>query len=590
MPLCRCFGCMDVFDSDISSICPHCGCDQEAPYDELYLPPGTQFENKYVLGKHIGRGGFGITYVAWDSVLQKKIAIKEYFPDEVVTRDEETGAVCPHNDKEYQYETELRNFIDESKILSKLNRQPGLVHIYDVFATNNTAYIVMEFVDGVQLSAILKERNEPLPYKEVVEYAIPVLESLENVHNKGVIHRDIAPDNIMKLKDGNVKLIDFGSAIIVQDDDIEIPVRLKRGYAPYEQYSEYGKQSVETDIYAMGAVLYHLITGKIPTESFSRKTNDELKKPSELGIQIDPLIENVIMKALSVEKEDRFHSCLEFAKALKEPIALRVQQATQYKEQQEKNEFKKKFILIISIVALFVAGIVGIIIFSQNSSSTRIEQIGLSDETPEMMDLCDGKTSIYNAFSAYTEKGLTVEFVVISRDDENFKDEWKNYQPDTIVEQSIEKGTEIGDDETLVLTIVGSDGKTVNDDIKKQYVDWVVMPSEEVLIKLGYNDAKDLLEKYGLEVDGRSTTINDGSQKDAEGVIQKIESAEFGEKVDVGATIKISYFDYVSTTTTTTTTAPATTRQSTTKSTTRQSTTTTKSSNSGSSGSEFDLS
>lgn len=323
MAICKCLGCMSDFDSSISLICPHCGYDQDTPKKEAYhLDPGHMLADRYIIGKSIGAGGFGITYVAWDTVLAKKLAVKEYFPSEFATRMIGTTEVCSYDgQKAYQFEAGLKSFVDEALRLAKLNQMDGIVHIYDSFVDNCTAYIIMEYVEGDTLMGILKQ-NGPLPYQQVIEYIVPVLNALDEVHKEGIIHRDIAPDNI-KVDGNKVTLLDFGAARnATTQHSKSLSVIVKPGYAPEEQYRSHGNQGPWTDVYAMAAVMYHLITGKLPQESVERNLKDELKTPTELGFTLPVPLENAIMNALNIKAEHRIQSAKEFADALSGVIEL----------------------------------------------------------------------------------------------------------------------------------------------------------------------------------------------------------------------------------------------------------------------------
>ena len=319
----KCINCMNDFDISQSTVCPHCGYDQSTPKKESYhLDPGYMLNNRYIIGNAIGSGGFGITYIAWDTVLEKKVAIKEYFPTEFGTRLLGDTEVCPYDgEKSYQFEAGLNSFVDEALRLAKLNSLPHIVHIYDSFAANYTAYIIMDFVEGKTLMELLREKG-PLPYEEVIKYIVPVLDVLDKVHQEHIIHRDIAPDNI-KVNGDDVVLLDFGSARTATTHySKSMSVLVKPGYSPWEQYSSKGNQGPWTDVYAIAAVMYHLITGKIPKDSCYRVDDDDLKTPTEMGFPIPEKIENAIMNALNVKPEYRIQSAKEFADALRGDIEL----------------------------------------------------------------------------------------------------------------------------------------------------------------------------------------------------------------------------------------------------------------------------
>ena len=365
----KCLNCMEDYDSSQSSVCPYCGYDPNTPKKENYhLDPGSLLNGRYLIGRTIGAGGFGITYIAWDMVLDKKVAIKEYFPTELCTRMLGENEVCAYDgEKTYQFEAGLNSFVDEALRLVKLNNLPNIVHIYDSFAANYTAYIIMEYVDGKTLMDLLKESG-PMPYEKVVEYIVPVLDVLERVHAEGMVHRDIAPDNIKINHNGEVVLLDFGSARnATSQNSKSLSVLVKPGYSPWEQYRSQGNQGPWTDVYAIGAVMYHLITGKLPQDSSERIVNDELKTPTEMGYPIPKNIENTIMNALNVKLEFRIQSAKEFADALRGEVQMeRVVDKTKDKTVVKLSKRAK-----ISIAASAAVAVLAIIIMILSSSSVK---------------------------------------------------------------------------------------------------------------------------------------------------------------------------------------------------------------------------
>lgn len=314
----RCMGCMEELSSNLE-VCPNCGYKKGTPPENaLHLAPETILSGRYIIGRVLGSGGFGVTYLAWDLEMERKVAIKEYLPKDFATRFPGQTVVSVFGGEQTQFfETGLNSFVDEAKRLAKFNSLNGIVNIYDSFLENETAYIVMEFLDGETLRDLAK-REKKIPYQQAVEYIIPVLRELEKVHAEGIIHRDIAPDNIFLTKDGKVKLIDFGAskyATYLHSKSLSAVV--KSGYSPEEQYRSRGKQGPWTDVYAISATLYRLITGEVPVDAQDRKNINEpeniLKKPSELGIDIPANVETAIMNGLNLYAENRYQTAKEFA-------------------------------------------------------------------------------------------------------------------------------------------------------------------------------------------------------------------------------------------------------------------------------------
>ncbi|MDO4274210.1 MAG: protein kinase, partial [Eubacteriales bacterium] len=312
-----CLGCMEEIQDNVT-ICPYCGYKEDTPVDEAYyLSGGTLLAQRYIVGKVLGYGGFGITYIGWDVLLKRKVAIKEYFPSDFVTRGVESTKITIYSGDAYtQFQAGLTRFISEAKSLAQFNHTDGIVHIYDCIQENGTGYIIMEFLNGQTIKEILKFKNK-YSYEEAEAVILHVLDALEEVHKTGIIHRDIAPDNLFITKDGEIKLIDFGAArYAASSKSKSLSVILKPGYAPEEQYRAHGEQGPWTDVYGVGATFYRMITGVRPEEAIERLIDGHIQSPSSLGIDIPLQKETALMKSLSVKKEGRFQTVAEFKEAL----------------------------------------------------------------------------------------------------------------------------------------------------------------------------------------------------------------------------------------------------------------------------------
>ena len=318
----RCLGCMAEYENGLK-MCPLCGYEAGKITDSpLHMLPGTILLDRYLVGKVIGYGGFGVTYIGWDSILQQRLAIKEYLPSEFATRSMGQADVTVFGgNKAQQFADGMAKFIDEAKRLAQFQSEDGIVRVYDSFETNNTAYIIMEYLDGETLTTFLN-REGKVPIEKAVEMVTPVIRSLETVHKAGIIHRDIAPDNIMIAKDGKVKLIDFGAArYATTSHSRSLTVIIKPGFSPEEQYRSRGDQGPHTDIYALGAVLYRMVTGETPPDALERRAFFENKKkdilvPPSKSCKIPKNIENAILNAMNVRIEDRTSSAGAFLQQL----------------------------------------------------------------------------------------------------------------------------------------------------------------------------------------------------------------------------------------------------------------------------------
>ncbi len=279
------------------------------------LPVGTILNSHYAIGQLLGQGGFGITYLAYDLTLNRRLAIKEFFPISTVFRKGINVEVLPGKNSEFK--NSQARFNREAEILARFNSSPGIVHITDLFSENGTTYFVMEYIEGMSFRNYLSEHDGKISYEDALRILTPVMNVMEDVHQSGLIHRDIAPDNIYITAKGEIILLDFGAFYVNNSQDEENrKAVLKKGYAPVEQYDLNGKQGPWTDVYAMGAVFYRSITGIVPQESSLRLSNDHLERPSSLGIKLPSAAEEAIMKALSVKIDDRFQSMALFSKAL----------------------------------------------------------------------------------------------------------------------------------------------------------------------------------------------------------------------------------------------------------------------------------
>lgn len=237
-------------------------------------------------------------------------------PSGLATRHSDKYSVALTGRGQADYQSGMERFLDEARILAKLQNTPNIVSVQNYFKENNTAYFVMEYIDGMSLKAYIASQGGKIPYDQALTILMPVMQALTQVHSLNLTHRDISPDNISITSKGESKLLDFGAARFSIGDEKSVSVILKHGYAPEEQYSSKGNQGPWTDVYAMGATLYRCVTGELPPDSIMRVHNDTLKKPSELGISLPPYVEQSILKALAVKAEDRFPTMAAFIEGL----------------------------------------------------------------------------------------------------------------------------------------------------------------------------------------------------------------------------------------------------------------------------------
>ncbi len=275
------------------------------------LQPGTVLcGGKYTIIKKIGEGGFGITYKAVQNGLNRSVCIKEYFPAGRCIRATHAHTVCVHGAGEDVFQKYRQAFVKEAKMLATLHH-PNIVEVIDVFDENNTSYMVMAFIEGKSLQSIV-DSSGPLPYPEAVNYIAQITNAVGYIHERHILHRDIKPDNIMITADYKAILIDFGSAREFEHDKTQVHTSmLTHGYAPTEQYTSNSRKGSYTDIYAIGATMYFVLTGRIPMEAAARLT-EQMPAPKELAADIPDEVNRTILKAMQLKAENRHQTVQEF--------------------------------------------------------------------------------------------------------------------------------------------------------------------------------------------------------------------------------------------------------------------------------------
>ena len=314
----RCIYCMEELRTRLIT-CPHCGRSlEQQDSDPRYLKPETVLQGKYIVGAALGAGGFGITYVGWDTTLERKVAIKEYYPRLYSRRDDDgntvTASAMNATDK---FNAGLDRFLQEAKSLRELHGVEGVVAVDNFFRENGTGYIIMEFLEGKDVRTMLKESTERVDYEWCRRVILTILDTLSKIHEKGILHRDIAPDNVLVTKEGIIKLIDFGAARHEEGIEVENTESLvKPGYSPIEQYTSITPQGPYTDLYATAALMYFMVTGEKPPSAIDRRDGAVLAAPSDMGVKIPEKAEMGMMMCLNIMPEHRLESAKEFMETL----------------------------------------------------------------------------------------------------------------------------------------------------------------------------------------------------------------------------------------------------------------------------------
>lgn len=318
----RCYGCMNIKKE--GSVCERCGFDDSCQNESHQLPLGTVLNERYLIGKVLGQGGFGIVYLGWDLYQNMQVTVKEYFPGGIVTRENTTSIklLNKSEEEEQMFQNSKKRFMREAEILAQLSDIQEIVRVTDCFFANHTVYLVMEYIQGITLKQYVKERGGKLMAEEAFELLHPVMKALDRIHRLGIIHRDVSPNNIMLLSHGGIKLLDFGIAKDVgkawQDKELTRPTEavLKEGYAPVEQYQTKGRLGPWTDVYALCATLFYCMTGEEPPAALERLLGKEEISFIDHGARMTEETEQILCHGMAIRSSDRISSMDELYKEL----------------------------------------------------------------------------------------------------------------------------------------------------------------------------------------------------------------------------------------------------------------------------------
>lgn len=428
----RCYTCFKEYD-EAYQVCPHCGSiEVKKPNEPIHLAPGTVLANRYILGLAVGSGGFGIVYSAWDMKLETIVAVKEFFVSRLVTRAEGLKNLIITKKSQEEFEYRKERFLAEARNMAKFGSHRSIPNVFEFFEENNTAYIVMELLHGSALNDYLNKSGGKIDIDFAIMIANEVGMALKSLHEQNIIHRDVAPDNIYICsgKEIKIKLMDLGAAKLADSTDEVIDIILKPGYSPTEQYDNSKNIGSWTDIYALGATLYVMLTGVKPDESTNRKIKDEVVPPHLLNPLISENMSNAIMKAMAVERHMRFKNVQDFLSAINGerkiiPLA-----------KEKKRRSLKRFL---GIAVAFVVLCVGSIAVYNTYHNKQKKELLDSADIVVWFSVPDGSTE-EDAMNAIKEdfeqkyENVTVEFEAI---------------PEAEYEDRIKKAAEQGDLPTL---------------------------------------------------------------------------------------------------------------------------------------------
>lgn len=413
----RCLNCMQLYD-DQYEVCPYCGFVIGTPPMEPYhLHPGVRLQNRYVIGTVVGFGGFGIIYRAWDERLETMVAIKEFYPSGIVQRIPGEKEVIIYTGRgKKEFENGISRFLVEAQNMAKFSTHTNIVNVYDFFEEHHTAYIVMEFLNGVSLKQYVNSMNGRMETGQAIEIISSVCDALKDIHKEGIIHRDISPDNIFICEGGKVKLFDLGAArFSTGEEEKTLSVILKPGFAPPEQYRSKSKQGPWTDVYALAATLYRIVTGVVPEESVNRIVEDNLLAPNEIDPSISDNFSNALMKGMALNQDLRFQNIEQFQAAI-----LNKKKVTEIKKELKKRKRKRLVGITAISILLLAGGVISYGIFANKKAQVDLPPTTISIWIPANEEEENEKTTMLEDMIAKFKEdqpNVTVEVVCIPEEE-----------------------------------------------------------------------------------------------------------------------------------------------------------------------------
>ena len=315
----RCYACMGELNT-VGGVCPHCGFDNTAgaaAQPEHALPCGAVLAGHYLVGRVIGQGGFGITYMAWNLALEQRVCIKEYFPAGAAVRSQNRDGIVLWGSGEAAEKLKQRreSFVREARKAARLSDLNSIVKVWDVFYENETAYIVMNYIAGENLKSWLVRRGKPIDEKTCIALLGPVMQDLEQVHLRGIVHRDIKPDNLMLQPGGKLVLLDLGAAKDLSGGSGQSSFMVaSQGFSPLEQYNRNGNIGAWTDVYSMCATIYYCVLGRLLPTPTERMSGEEIDYRG-----LSPVMKNALERGLAVRPEERLQSMDELLELFRAP-------------------------------------------------------------------------------------------------------------------------------------------------------------------------------------------------------------------------------------------------------------------------------
>jgi len=479
-----CMGCMREKNEGVIK-CLKCGYVDGSPFLPSYLPPRTVLQERYLVGKVLSYNGSGATYIGFDMIMNCKVKIREYMPENLASREKGNSEVKVSAGSEIQYKSLKMDFMDLARHLVKLNSLSEVEHVIDMFEANNTVYIVYEYVEGMTLAEFLKKNGGYLSWEDTKQLFMPLLSCVSAIHTSEIIHRGISPETILVDRSGNLKLTSFDIAPS-RTARSELVAQLFAGYAAPEQYASSAWQGTFTDVYALAATIYRTLTGTMPIEAISRVSSDNLVAASSLNSSIPKNVSNALASAMALSPEKRTETVSNLISQLSEvmdfgdaPVAAE-SEAVEAAPSKKKMKSSTRYALIAAAISLPVLIVIFIILMGiifpsegnkQGASSDMTSSIPVSSEVDDE----PASSDIRYLYSVPSFASRNIESVL---NDKDYTDKYKftveyeyseEYAEQTIFEQSVEAGTPIEKDGTEIILKVsrGSKYRTLPDLVGK---------------------------------------------------------------------------------------------------------------------------
>lgn len=523
-----CMGCMNELDKN--GVCHYCSYTDDIPYLQSYLAPRTILDNRYIVGKMLSYNGEGASYIAYDTVVKAKVVVREYMPDTLCERERGSQNIIVDSDCLAKYKTFMSEFVDMNKVLSRMRNLDHIVTAEDIFYQNNTAYVVLVYVEGVSLKKFLQSNKGYLTWEQMKKLLVPLFTTLSIIHNAGIIHRGISPENIIITTSGELKLTGF-SISSIRTANTGLSTEFYSGYTAPEQYSCLEWQGTWTDVYAIAAVTYRILTGAMPLDANTRIYNDTMPEAARINPRVPAHVSKVLAKAMRVKGNERIQTITELVSALFETrhsmehqkgatqtIPIVKPSSSNQEELPDTASQKKMNIATIVTGIIFLVLIVGLGIFliyqilsspddknSANDLSGTSSVVESKAESSEIQTSTTAKKSVYG-YGSIMPNLVDMRYDTALRQlGEDFTIKADYFYSDTvdkgiITEQSIPAGSDYDPAKKNELVLKVSNGSSL-----------VPVPSFSGLPKDDYLKILDsMLIKYSIVREEQSSTVNSG--------------------------------------------------------------------------------